>query len=146
MSLRDWSGRRSLVSVWNESIAGAHTAGGLITTWVNFNHHGQQADTLYIPVPRACRVTRYSFILSSTLGYTGTVTVGITRSTDYGVTDIVTATDAFALAVSEGGVNGACGDLNVLYDECDAWRPTLTFSPGIGPVARMRINYNWELR
>ena len=137
-----WQNRPSVLSVWNEAMAGV--ASGSIATQ-NLQQDGRSTFAIPVAVARACRLTRYGiYILTTT--YTGTVTVNVQKSTDCGASWGAAVTGAFA--VSEGGETVRicnCGDINEIFDECDLYRVQITYSPAItSPTTRLVLHF--ELR
>lgn len=143
-TIQNWHNRPSVISCWNEAVR-ASGNGSFSTIRGLFTQESLQSVVVPIPVPRACRITRYAATIVSG-GYVGTVSTGFERSTDCGDTFGTAVKDD--QAVNEPGETVRfclCGNVNGLFDRCDVWRPTMTFSPNIfNPSVLLLIHF--ELR
>ena len=140
-----WQNRPSLIACW-EHIA---TGNGFGTTVASLDLQIDGLITNVVPVciPRACRLTRYCIIFyySHFIADPQEITLGIEKSVNCGTSWTSEDTDVFE--VPNGGLvaNCNCGKLNVLFNRCDLWRPTLAFPVSIvNPIAR--VNLHFELR
>lgn len=141
--MEPWQNRPSLIACWEHSSSNFDTGGGevLVLPQVMDNILLTQVPAC---IPRACRLTRVC------IHYYYQVTSGAPFeleiiSSNECTANPVSTTLEFPVGNPDFSPNCFCGDINVIFNECDTWYSQINLGSGtIFPL--FRVIYHFELR
>lgn len=148
-----WQNRPSMISCWEHSLSGFDITGDAIqnlnplTTKDNLIVHYSVFGGIPICIPRACRMTRwcFEFMFFDALG-DDFIPVDIEKSDDCGGSWSLEDSFTVEIDLTPITLNCACGDVSVMFEECDLWVPSFPFLDNGFTFPFFRMNFHFELR